>query len=240
MAKKQDVGSSRESSWPLSTSWRFLVSTSRRGISWPSIGWHRQVRIDAYGVASSHPPMEMSDVGQCRECPALAGPRPNANAMASWHEHAVLERVMGDDIARLKRLGDVAREVSKGFEADLQHSTTHWIPAMGIHARKPRGFSYEVFEMDGNMSALRGRISAARGKGTIPLGEGPSPSLQLGAANAALRHDDLSQGSDRFGQPGLDAAYLCPSCQMSGITLSVSGSIQSEPLVHLCPSQTAR
>lgn len=77
-------------------------------------------------------------------------------------------------------------------------------------------------------------------KGTIPLREVISLSLRLGATKATMRHDDLSQGSDRFGHPGLDAAYLCPSCSMSGITLSVSGSIQSEPLVHLWPSQTAR
>jgi hypothetical protein len=49
-------------------------------------------------------------------------------------------------------------------------------------------------------------------KGTIPPSKALSPSLRLGATNAAMGHDDLSQGSDRFGQPGLDAAYLCPSC----------------------------
>jgi hypothetical protein len=59
-----------------------MVSTSRPGISWPCIGWYRQVRIDAYGVASSHPLMEMSDIGPCRECPHLRG---RIQTLTQWH-----------------------------------------------------------------------------------------------------------------------------------------------------------
>src|ERR1700751_1684564 len=43
-----------------------------------------------------------------------------------------------------------------------------------------------------------------------PAPEGMSLSLRLGDTKATTGHDDLSQGSDRFGHPGLDAAYLCP------------------------------
>ena len=73
--------------------------------------------------------------------------------------------------------------------------------------------------------------SPARASGTRTL----SPQAGRGSA-----HDDLSQGSVRFGQPVLAPTYSLAWDSINGITLSLIGSIQSEALVHFVPSHCAR
>src|SRR4029079_10026649 len=51
--------------------------------------------------------------------------------------------------------------------------------------------------------------------------------------------DDLSHGSVRFGHPECAVESAFAACSIKGRTLALSGSIQSEPFVHLVPSQRA-
>src|SRR4051794_29943685 len=55
----------------------------------------------------------------------------------------------------------------------------------------------------------------------------------------AKRQLDLSQGSERFGQPAFEVAYSFAADWISGSTLSFKGSIHSDPLVHFVPSHFA-
>jgi hypothetical protein len=222
-----------------------MASTSRGGIPWPSIGWYLSVRIDAYKITSSHP-----------DGSTFAGPHPNTNAMSPWHGY-VVSRAMDSDVAYLKRLGDVVREVSKAFEVDPQAFNRPLGSCKGkLFAEAAWDFHMKFLRWDALPYAAECPLSgnepprdpqrddsgmarrpthrhAGRGRALPPIGracrsagalpgcsrktrsrpaKALSPSLRLGITNAATGHDDLSQGSDRFGQPGLDAAYLCPSC----------------------------
>ena len=161
------------------------------------------------------------DVGQSRGMPYICRPHANANAMTSWDEYEVLERVMGDDVARD---WDIVGDACKAFRLTRRRLTAHRVRASVDALSAETAWDFHITartwivppeplclfcERAGQPQRCLERVSQ---KGTIPLNEGMSLSLRLGATNAAMGHDDLSQGSDRFGQPGLDAAYLCPSC----------------------------
>ena len=174
------------------------------------------------------------------------------------------ERAMDGDVAYLKRLRDVVREVSKDFEADPQTFNRPTDARKGNPSAKAAcDFDMKFLRWDAkHVSLMRPNVRCPRkrhdpdpprdpecdgsgtetGPPTNTLSRGSwsgraaygtsaqvsrstvsrkarscpakalSPSLRLGATNAATGHDDLSQASDRFGQPALDAAYLCPSC----------------------------
>ena len=56
----------------------------------------------------------------------------------------------------------------------------------------------------------------------------------------APHHDDLSQGSVRFGQPALAFTYSSAALSISGITLSLIGWIEGTVVFHFVPSHWAR
>jgi hypothetical protein len=70
--------------------------------------------------------MQMMDLGQSRGMPYICRPHANANAMTSWDEYAVLERVMGDDVARDR---DIVGDACKAFRLTRRRLTAHRIRA---------------------------------------------------------------------------------------------------------------
>src|SRR5947209_1772175 len=142
----------------------------------------------------------------------------------------------------------IVAELAAG--AELMASTALMLALCYSPRRRGRGRSSHpsrIFSDLGHHTRPNSEYPSSAGEDRVRAGslsQTPSPARAFGIppsqAERGSAHDDLSQGSVRFGHPALALTYSFAWDSINGITLSLIGSIQSDALVHLVPSHCAR